>query len=200
MDFDVLLAQVRELLQRQGRVSYRALKVRFNLDDAYLDALKDELIYARHVALDEGDRVLVWTGEAGTTPDPARQPSIPCSPDTAPAEPRAPEAERRQLMVLFCDLVDSTMLASQPAPEEWREVVQAYQDTCATVIARHEGHIAKYLGDGLSSTSGTPWRTNRNVGNVARRLRLRKLLLVRAVEHHPPPFALRDSPRRGTFG
>jgi class 3 adenylate cyclase len=149
MDFDALLAQVRELLQRQGRVSYRALKVRFNLDDAYLDALKDELIYAQHVALDEDDRVLVWTGEAGTTPEPARQPSGPLSADTAPAEPRAPEAERRQLTVLFCDLVDSTVLAAQLDPEEWRAVVRAYQDACAKVSQRYAGHIAQYLGDGL---------------------------------------------------
>jgi class 3 adenylate cyclase/predicted ATPase len=154
MDFDALLAQVCELLQRQGRVSYRTLKVRFNLDDAYLDALKDELIYAQHVALDEEDRVLVWTG--GTTPEPARQPSAPLSPETAPAEPRAPEAERRQLTVLFCDLVGSTALASQLDPEEWREVVRAYQDTCAKVIARYEGHIAQYLGDGLLVYFGYP--------------------------------------------
>ena len=156
MDFDALLAQVRELLQRQGRVSYRALKVRFNLDDAYLDALKDELIYAQHVALDEDDRVLVWTGEAGTTPEPARQPSIPLSPETAPTEPRAPDAERRQLTVLFCDLVDSTVFASHLDPEDWREVVRAYQETCAKVIARYEGYIAQYLGDGLLIYFGYP--------------------------------------------
>ena len=124
MDFDALLAQVRDLLQRQGRLSYRALKVRFNLDDVYLDALKDELIDARHVALDDEDRVLVWSG--GTTPEPARQPSAPLSPETAPAEPRTPDAERRQLTVLFCDLMDSSVLASQLDPEEWREAVRAY--------------------------------------------------------------------------
>jgi class 3 adenylate cyclase/predicted ATPase len=156
MDFDALLAQVRDLLQRQGRVSYRALKVRFNLDDAYLEALKDELIYAQHVALDEDDRVLVWTGEAGTAPEPARQPSEPRSPETAPSEPRNPEAERRQLTVLFCDLVDSTVLAGQLDPEDWRAVVRAYQDTCAKVIARFEGHIAQYLGDGLLVYFGYP--------------------------------------------
>jgi class 3 adenylate cyclase len=50
---------------------------------------------------------------------------------------------------LFCDLVDSTVLASQLDPEAWREVVRAYQEACATVTARFEGHIAQYLGDGL---------------------------------------------------
>jgi class 3 adenylate cyclase len=67
-----------------------------------------------------------------------------------------PEAERRQLTVLFCDLVDSTVLASQLDPEEWREVVRAYQSTCAKVIARYDGHIAQYLGDGLLVSFGYP--------------------------------------------
>jgi class 3 adenylate cyclase len=156
MDFDALLAQVCELLQRQGRVSYRALKVRFQLDDETLAALKDELIYAQHVALDEEDRVLVWVVEADTTSEPMGQSSLLFPPDTALAEQRAPEAERRQLTVLFCDLVDSTALASQLDPEEWREVVRAYQDTCAKVIARFEGHIAQYLGDGLLVYFGYP--------------------------------------------
>ena len=66
------------------------------------------------------------------------------------------EAERRQLTVLFCDLVDSTVLASQLDPEDLREVVRAYQETCAKVIARFDGHIAQYLGDGLLVYFGYP--------------------------------------------
>ena len=58
--------------------------------------------------------------------------------------------------MLFCDLVDSTVLASQLDPEDLREVVRAYQDTCAKVIARFEGHIAQYLGDGLLVYFGYP--------------------------------------------
>ena len=58
--------------------------------------------------------------------------------------------------MLFCDLVDSTVLASQLDPEDLREVVRAYQDTCARVIARYEGHIAQYLGDGLLVYFGYP--------------------------------------------
>jgi class 3 adenylate cyclase len=58
--------------------------------------------------------------------------------------------------VLFCDLVDSTALASQLDPEEWRDVVRAYQEACAKVIARFEGHIAQYLGDGLLVYFGYP--------------------------------------------
>jgi class 3 adenylate cyclase len=73
-----------------------------------------------------------------------------------PPEPQLPEAERRQLTVLFCDLVDSTALASQLDPEDLRAVVRAYQETCAKVIARFEGRIAQYLGDGLLIYFGYP--------------------------------------------
>ena len=72
------------------------------------------------------------------------------------AQSHTSDAERRQLTVLFCDLVDSTPLASQLDPEDLREVVQAYQEACAKVIARFEGHIAQYLGDGLLVYFGYP--------------------------------------------
>jgi class 3 adenylate cyclase/predicted ATPase len=58
--------------------------------------------------------------------------------------------------VLFCDLVDSTVLAGQLDPEDLRDVVRAYQETSAKVIARFEGHIAQYLGDGLLVYFGYP--------------------------------------------
>ena len=67
-----------------------------------------------------------------------------------------PEAERRQLTVLFCDLVDSTRLARQFDPEDWRDIVRAYQQACAEVIQRFDGYIAQYLGDGLLVYFGYP--------------------------------------------
>ncbi len=68
----------------------------------------------------------------------------------------APEAERRQLTVMFCDLVGSTDLSGKLDPEDLREVVRAYQGTAAEVIERYEGHIAQYLGDGLLIYFGFP--------------------------------------------
>ena len=62
MTFDEMLAQVLDLLQRQGRVSYRALKRRFDLDDEYLEDLKAEIIQAQRLAVDEDVVVLVWSG------------------------------------------------------------------------------------------------------------------------------------------
>ena len=155
MDFYTLLDQVVDLLRSRSRVSYRALKRQFGLDDDYLEDLKAELITAQRLAIDEQGAVLVWAGEGGSPP--ALPEEVHPPPGEFPAiDRRRPEAERRQLTVLFCDLVDSTRLASQLDPEELREVVQAYQATCAKVIARFEGHIAQYLGDGLLVYFGYP--------------------------------------------
>ena len=70
MRFEDMLEQVSEVLQHGQRISYRALKRRFNLDDDNIEDLKDELIYAKKPALDEDGRVLVWSGEAATPPVP----------------------------------------------------------------------------------------------------------------------------------
>src|SRR5438128_6941565 len=75
MTFEEMLAQVLAVLQHEKRVSYRALKRRFALDDDYLEDVKDELIYAKKLAIDEENRVLVWTGnvegpvETASSPD-----------------------------------------------------------------------------------------------------------------------------------
>src|SRR5262245_60075905 len=66
MTFDEVLTQVLELLQRENRVSYRALKLRFAINDDYIEGLKDELIYAKKLAVDEENRVLVWTGDTAS--------------------------------------------------------------------------------------------------------------------------------------
>jgi TOMM system kinase/cyclase fusion protein len=167
MTFYEVLEQVIALLQRHGRVTYRALKRQFELDDDYLEDLKAELIEARQLAVDEQGKILVWTGGGTATLELASKPTHPVGQPAQqddqgaqaarlPADPRAPEAERRQLTVLFCDLVDSTALATQLDPEELREVVRAYQEACAKVISRYEGHIAQLLGDGLLVYFGYP--------------------------------------------
>src|SRR5574341_1490424 len=146
MAFEEILDHAMAMLQRRGRLTYRTLQRQFQLDDAALEDLKDELIHGQRVAADEDGRVLVWTGGAETLPQTA----------PPPVPPSTPEAERRHLTVLFCDLVDSTTLASRLDPEDYREVVRAYQQTCAATIQRWEGHIAQYLGDGLLVYFGYP--------------------------------------------
>src|SRR6266498_595800 len=167
MTFDDVLDQVLDLLQRQQRVSYRALKVRFQLDDDLLEAVKDEFIYAKKLAVDEENRVLVWTGNIeGTIEIPSPPPQAipaPLTQETASVQPPSPlgtsrtlDAERRQLTLLFCDLVDSTKLSGQLDPEDWRDVVRAYQLVCTAVIQRYDVHIAQLLGDGLLIYFGYP--------------------------------------------
>jgi len=153
MDFVAVVDQAIALLRQRGRLTYRTLQRQFQLDDAALDDLKDELIYGQRLAVDEEGRVLVWIGDAAT-PVASASPPSPHLP--LPAAPSPSDAERRQLTVLFCDVVDSTRLASQLDPEDLRAVVRAYQEACAKVIARYEGHIAQYLGDGLLVYFGYP--------------------------------------------
>src|SRR4029453_10669342 len=155
MDFYAILDRVIALLQRHRRLSYRALKVQFELDDERLDLLKEELIDIQHVARDQDARMLVWTGGTETPPPTSASVSPPPEPQvitqqdlstqvaSPPTAPPTPDAERRQLTVLFCDLVDSTKPPSRLDPEEYRDVVRAYQRVCTDVIQRYDGHIAQ---------------------------------------------------------
>ena len=137
MTFDGLLTQVLDLLQHQGRLSYRALKARWQLDDDLLETLKDELIYAQRVATDEDGRVLVWAGAPSTPPV-----SAPASASTQEREPlsytpphlaakiltsrSALEGERKQVTVLFCDLANSTALAERLGPEAMHTLLNRF--------------------------------------------------------------------------
>ena len=165
MDFYEVVRQVFELLQREGRASYRALKRQFDLDDDYFDDLKDAILYAHPQVVDDDNRGLVWTGEAGapvssldqTEQQPTVQPEGQLAQiEPPPIESPTSEAERRQLTVMFCDLADSTKLSGQMDPEDLREVIRAYQKSAAGIIQRYEGHIAQYLGDGLLVYFGWP--------------------------------------------
>src|SRR5215467_1554155 len=164
MTFDDILDQAIAMLQRRKRLSYRALKRQFDLDDAYLEDLKLELIKVQQLAVDQDGEMLVWTGEAETKSvfisSPFAPQEIPQQDQPTQVTPLSPvpppDAERRQLTVMFCDLVDSTQLSSQLDPEEYRDVVRAYQWVCTEVIQRYDGHIAQLLGDGLLVYFGYP--------------------------------------------
>src|SRR5262249_14097461 len=146
------------------------------------------------LAVDEDNRVLVWTGDTGAIPgsSPISTPSIPAEvtphirPSQAaplPTEPPLPEAERRQLTVMFCDLVDSTKLSSQLDPEEYRDVVRAYQATCTRIIQRYDGHVAQLLGDGLLVYFGYP-QAHEDDAHRAVRTGLEIREAMAALHHH----------------
>src|SRR4029453_4357414 len=158
MTFEEVLAQVQELLQREQRVSYRGLKRRFALDDEYLEDLKEELIGAKHLAIDEDGRFLVWTGNSslasrvqslGSEEVQGFGSTVQSQEIQSPTPSPQPLAERRQLTVMFIDLVGSTTLSQQLDPEDYHAQVQAYQSVCSRVIARYKGYMSKYLGDGV---------------------------------------------------
>src|SRR5262245_37881625 len=159
MTFEEILDQAIAMLQRRGRLTYSTLKRQFQLDDAALEDLKNELIEGQRLAVDERGNVLVWTGGADV---PQLRPSpptaaVPLTQGLPPAAAsRPPDAERRQLTVMFCDLVASTQLSGRLDPEEYRDVVRAYHTACTAVIRRYDGHIAQLLGDGLLVYFGYP--------------------------------------------
>src|SRR5262252_4505840 len=193
--YDVL-DQIIALLRQRKRVTYRLVQREFALDDATLADLKDELIYAQQLAVEEDERVLVWIGDTEATHEvlspPAQTPqqsAIQATqlPHTPPPEPRSPEAERRQLTVMFCDLVDSTKLSSQLDPEDWRDVVRAYQRVCTEVIQRYDGHIAQLLGDGLLVYFGYPQAHEDDAHRAVRT----GLGIVKAVQTLNPHLELR---------
>jgi class 3 adenylate cyclase/predicted ATPase len=80
--------------------------------------------------------------------------------NTSGAESTAPPpedaAERRQLTVMFCDLAGSTALSARLDPEDMRQIIRAYQDACSGVVARYDGFVAKFMGDGILAYFGFP--------------------------------------------
>jgi Adenylate and Guanylate cyclase catalytic domain len=162
MTFEEMLGQVRELLQNKQRVSYRALKRQFALDDDYLEDLKAELIKAERIAVDEDGDVLVWVGKSspessvqGLESEERGRASTVLTLD-ARRWTLDSAGERRQLTVMFIDVVGSTTLSQQLDPEDYHGRVVAYQAACRQVIAHYDGHIAQYLGDGVLAYFGYP--------------------------------------------
>src|SRR4029434_4192775 len=176
MTFDDILAQVLELLKRQGRVSYSALKRRFDLDDDYLNDLKDEILFTSPQMVDEGGRGLVWVGEqaaASAQPPVSGTPALTSAPATDPArEPlsytpkhlaekiltsrSALEGERKQVTVLFCDLANSTPIAERIGPEAMHTLLNRFFELALSEAHQYEGTINQFLGDGFMALFGAP--------------------------------------------
>ena len=162
MTFDEVLAHVLDLLQRQGRVSYRALKRRFELDDEYLEDLKAELIDAQRLAVDEDGKVLVWISGTATAAVPASEPeraharTRPCIWLSRSSTRRALEGERKQVTVLFADLKGSMELLADRDPEEARQLLDPVLERLMAAVHRYEGTVNQVLGDGIMALFGAP--------------------------------------------
>src|SRR2546426_1110816 len=171
--------QVVTLLQKHGRVSYRAVQYQFQLDEGGLAALKEELIAVRELAIDKDGTMLVWTGASPVSG------SQPLTPNTEPTGARlrtsdpgrwtpphlaeriraeqaaleargAPDGERKTITALFADIKDSTALIEDLDPEEARRIIDPALQLMMDAVHRYEGFVTQSLGDGIFALFGAP--------------------------------------------
>jgi class 3 adenylate cyclase/tetratricopeptide (TPR) repeat protein len=174
--FNDVLSQTIAMLQQHGRVSYRALKRQFAIDDTFLEDLKYELIAVQQRAVDQDGTVLVWTGDASAAATPIPTPSLTAavSPLDTKLEPEplaytpphlaekiriagaALEDERKQVTVLFADLKASMELLADRDPEEARQLLDAVLERMMTAVHRYEGTVNQIMGDGIMALFGAP--------------------------------------------
>ena len=167
MTFDEVLEQALEMLRRRGRVSYRALKVQFHLDDDLLEVLKEEIVAVHQLGRDQEGTMLVWTGDTAPaavpvsppTPDPVRAPLTYTPPYLAEkifTSRAALEGERKQVTVLFADLKGSMELLADRDPEEARQLLDPVLTLMMEAVHRYEGTVNQVMGDGIMALFGAP--------------------------------------------
>jgi class 3 adenylate cyclase len=165
VDFVAVLDQVIALLRQRGRLTYSTLKRQFQLDDAALEDVKNELIEGQRLAVDERGNVLVWVDTASPT---APAPSL-----TAPTQVPltytpsylaekiltsriALEGERKQVTVLFADLKGSMELLADRDPEEARQLLDPILERMMAAVHRYAGTVNQVMGDGIMALFGAP--------------------------------------------
>jgi class 3 adenylate cyclase len=183
VNFARVLKEVLWCLVTEGSMSYRRIKRGFHLDDDALEDVRRELISTLRIAADVDGELLVWAPDWRAARPELRglpqalpalryagKPTLAAERDLPAAAPiarspasfapaavaAAPEAERRQLTVMFCDLVGSTALSTGMDPEDLRDVIASYQNRCSAAIRRYDGFVAKYMGDGILVYFGYP--------------------------------------------
>ena len=166
MTFDDILEQAIDMLRRRGRVSYRALKRQFDLDETYLDDLRAEIIRVHQLAVDQDGEMLVWIGDPQSV-----------APISAPEQSAAPAplaytpkhltekiltsravlaGERKQVTVLFADLKGSLELLADRDPEEVRQILDPVLAHMMEAVHRYEGTVNQVMGDGIMALFGAP--------------------------------------------
>ncbi|MGH8070976.1 MAG: ATP-binding protein [Candidatus Entotheonellia bacterium] len=167
MTFEEILDRAIAMLQRRGRLTYGTLKRQFQLDDAALEDLKNELIEGQRLAVDERGNVLVWTGAEVVPLHPTTPPASP--PDRAPlaytptylvekilTSRSALEGERKQVTVMFADLKGSMELLADRDPEDARAILDPVLERMMDAVHRYEGTVNQVMGDGIMALFGAP--------------------------------------------
>ena len=194
--FSRILQEVVWCLLTEGRISYYRIRHDFGLDREGLDELRSVLVEAKGWATDQDGRFLVSALQARPLPSPPRPgsdlaalradddhraqvrdidagaPPQPAPPTPTTAAPMLiadlPGAERRQLTVMFCDLVGSTDLSTRLDPEDLADAIRAYRDAASALIRRFDGFIAKYMGDGILVYFGYPHAQEKDAERAVR--------------------------------
>src|SRR5499426_879221 len=171
MDLYEVIDRVASLLQQHGRLTYRTLKLQFELNEEQLAALAEELIDEQQVAVDEGSKMLIWKESGRTATSTPSAPSPPQSPASytpphlaeriratqAALEARgSAEGERKTITALFADLKGSTALIEGRDPEEARAIIDPALHLMMDAVHQYEGFVAQALGDGVFALFGAP--------------------------------------------
>ena len=154
------MQQIAEWLEKLGMSEYAQRFAENDVDISVLPHLSDHDLKELGVSLGHRRKMLAAIAKLEDTSTAAASSSAPeRSPQlVVPTATALPEAvgERRHVTVMFCDLVDSTGIASKLDAEEWRDLVGAYIDAASAAVAEMGGKIAKKLGDGLMALFGYP--------------------------------------------
>jgi len=141
-------ATVREWLAAEGLPQYGELFEQHRIGLDVLPDLTERDLQDLGIPLGDRKRILKAIQSRGE--------SNPAVASAASSSGGGRDAERRQLTVMFCDMVGSTELSRKLDPEQLRELMRSYQQACGSVIEKYEGHVAQYLGDGLMVYFGWP--------------------------------------------
>src|SRR4029079_2251196 len=144
---EVAMPQIDAWLARLGLTKYAETFAAHEVDFEALRHLSDDDLKELGLPLGPRRKILAALAETREEAIPARPPSLAGS---------RREAERRQLTVMFVDLVGSTELSQRLDPEEMRDAIGAYQRAVSTQILRYDGHVAKLMGDGVLAYFGWP--------------------------------------------
>ncbi|MBV8926314.1 MAG: AAA family ATPase [Bradyrhizobium sp.] len=140
---------IADWLAKLGMSEYAERFAANRIDVSVLPDLTDQDLETIGVLLGDRRKMLRAIRELTPAGRPAAQ-------DPAPPPPMRDEAERRQLTIMFCDLVGSTALSAKLDPEDLRGLVRDYHHCCTGIVERNGGYVAKYMGDGVLAYFGYP--------------------------------------------
>jgi class 3 adenylate cyclase/predicted ATPase len=146
------MQEIADWLKKLGMAEYAQRFVENRIDLSVLPELTDQDLEKMGVLLGDRRKMLRAIRDLGNTAVAVTAPSGP----VATESPGRDEAERRQLTVMFCDLVGSTALSANLDPEDLRSIITAYHRCCSEQVERHDGFVAKYMGDGVLAYFGYP--------------------------------------------